>query len=53
MISTKAISLLKKHVRSIRPGFGLAPKYYKTVIGKIAKQTAKKGTPLSWELISN
>lgn len=38
------------NVRSIRPGYGLAPKYVKTILGKIAKKTIKKGTPLSWEM---
>ncbi len=36
-----------ENVRSIRPGHGLAPKYYKKVIGKRAKMDAKRGTPLS------
>lgn len=38
------------NVRSIRPGYGLAPKYVKTILGKIAKKTIRKGTPLSWEM---
>jgi len=40
------------NVRSIRPAQGLRPKYMKNVIGKKAKQTIKRGTPLKWELIS-
>jgi len=40
-----------KNVRSIRPGHGLAPKYYDTIIGKIAASDIKRGTPLSWRLI--
>lgn len=39
-------------VRSIRPGFGLAPKHYDTVIGRIATQDIAAGTALSWDLIS-
>lgn len=39
------------NVRSIRPGFGLAPKYIKDIIGKKAKTDIKKGTPLSRDLI--
>lgn len=38
-------------VRSIRPGFGLKPKYFDDVIGKKAKVDIKRGTPLSWDLI--
>lgn len=41
----------EKNVRSIRPGFGLHPKYLKKVIGKKAGRNIKKGTPLSWKLI--
>ena len=39
------------NTRSIRPAFGLHPKYLPTVLGKRAKTDIKKGTPLSWELI--
>ncbi|MFH4557753.1 pseudaminic acid synthase [Vibrio diabolicus] len=35
-----------ENVRSIRPGFGLAPSLYEEVIGKVAKSFIKKGTPL-------
>jgi len=35
------------NVRSIRPGFGLHPKFYNEVLGKIAVVNIKKGTPLS------
>lgn len=42
----------EKNVRSIRPGYGLAPKHIKEIIGKQATKNVKKGTPLSWELIS-
>lgn len=40
-----------KNVRSIRPAVGLSPKYLKNVIGKKAKITIRKGTPLNWSLI--
>ena len=39
------------NVRSIRPGFGLPPKYYDTLLGKPVKKDVKKGTPVCWELI--
>src|SRR5690625_7252019 len=38
-----------ENVRVIRPGDGLKAKYYEEVIGKIAKQDLKRGTPLNWE----
>lgn len=40
------------NVRSIRPGFGLAPKYYEEVIGKIARIDILKGTPLDFNLLN-
>lgn len=42
----------EKNVRSIRPGYGLAPKYIKDILGKMATKNIKKGTPLEWDLIS-
>lgn len=41
-----------EHVRSIRPGFGLKPKYLNQIIGCRAAQSIKKGTPMSFELIN-
>ncbi len=41
-----------KNMRIVRPGLGLAPKYYETVLGKILKKDAKKGTPVSWDLFA-
>ncbi|WP_026464837.1 pseudaminic acid synthase [Adhaeribacter aquaticus] len=40
-----------ENTRIIRPGTGLAPKYYEQVLGKIAKTEIKAGTPLTWELL--
>lgn len=39
------------NVRSVRPGFGLAPKYLSEILGKSFAANASKGTPLSWEHI--
>jgi pseudaminic acid synthase len=41
-----------ENVRSIRPGYGLAPKHLKEVLGRRATRDIQRGTPLSWELIS-
>lgn len=41
-----------KNVRSIRPGYGLHPKYYWDVLGKKAKDNIERGTPLNWNLIN-
>lgn len=39
----------EKHVRSIRPGYGIAPKHYDEVIGKTSKKDIGKYTPLKFE----
>jgi len=41
-----------EHVKSIRPGYGLAPKYYELLLGKKIKKDAKIGTPVCWDLVS-
>jgi N-acetylneuraminate synthase len=41
-----------EHVRSIRPGNGLPPKFLSEVIGRYFSQDVRRGDPLSWELIS-
>jgi len=38
-------------VRSIRPAYGLHPRYLKDVMGKRAAQDIKRGTPLGWDLV--
>ena len=40
------------NIRSIRPGYGLAPKYYHTIIGRKARKSIKRGTPLRWDFVS-
>jgi pseudaminic acid synthase len=42
---------IPQNMRSVRPGLGLAPKYYETVLGKRVNRDVKKGTPVSWDLI--
>jgi sialic acid synthase SpsE len=41
-----------KNLRAIRPGYGLAPKFYDEVIGKRVKRDVACGTPLSHDLIA-
>ena len=43
--------LTEQHVRSIRPGFGLAPKYLDGVLNKVIKKDAKMGEALDWSMI--
>lgn len=40
-----------ENLRVVRPGLGLAPKYYEQVLGKTIKHDARKGTPVQWDLI--
>lgn len=37
-------------VKSVRPGFGLAPRYLEQVLGKAVKQDVKRGTALTWDV---
>ena len=41
-----------ENVRSIRPGYGLHPKYLREILGKKAKTDIKRGAPLSWDDIA-
>jgi N-acetylneuraminate synthase len=43
--------LTSRNMRAIRPGLGLAPKYYDFLIGKTVKIDVKKGTALGWDFI--
>ena len=45
--------ITKKNVRSIRPGFGISPKYYDLVIGKKVNRDVKRGTGLAWDMLGN
>jgi pseudaminic acid synthase len=38
--------ITEENVRSVRPGYGLHPKYYKEVLGKHFSKNISKGTPL-------
>ncbi len=43
--------LTRENLRCIRPGMGLAPKYFERLLGRRVNQDVKKGTPMGWELI--
>jgi N-acetylneuraminate synthase len=43
--------LTKDNVRAIRPGFGLPPRYFEKVLGKLIAKGAKRGTALTWDLL--
>lgn len=43
----------EENIRSIRPGYGMHPKFYKEILGKKALKNLEKGDPLSFNLIDN
>lgn len=45
--------LTKDNVRSVRPGFGLAPQYLNDVLGKAAARDLAKGEPLTIDFLEN
>jgi N-acetylneuraminate synthase len=42
--------LSRKNLKVVRPAFGLAPKHWEGVIGKVTKRALSKGTPLDWSM---
>ncbi len=44
--------LSEDNIRSIRPADGLHPRYLPQVVGRQAARDIRRGTPLSWDLIS-
>jgi pseudaminic acid synthase len=43
--------LTEKNFRIVRPGLGLAPKYYDVLLGRKVNKDVKKGTAVKWSLI--
>jgi pseudaminic acid synthase len=41
----------EENLRAIRPGYGLPPKYYETLLGKSIARDIKRGTPVDWSLL--
>ncbi len=44
-------SLNESNVRRIRPGFGLEPKNYESIMGKKAQRDLSRGEALSWDML--
>ncbi|WP_076410837.1 pseudaminic acid synthase [Shewanella sp. UCD-KL12] len=44
--------LTELNIRSVRPGYGLSPKYLPLVLGRKASQDLQTGDRLSWEVIA-
>jgi pseudaminic acid synthase len=43
--------LTEQNIRVIRPGYGLEPRYFDDIIGKVAAMDIERGTPLRWKMI--
>ena len=41
----------KDNIRRIRPGFGIAPKFYEQIIGQVSARDLQRGMALNWEYI--
>lgn len=47
------MQLTDKDIRRIRPGFGLEPKHYPTVIGKKVIRDVSRGEPVLWDVLDS
>jgi pseudaminic acid synthase len=43
--------LTRQNMRCVRPGLGLPPKYFETLLGQRVNCDLKKGTPVAWSLL--
>lgn len=46
-------TITEQNVRSVRPGYGLHPKYYKQIIGKTINCSLSLGDRITWDVINN
>jgi len=47
----KGERLTEENIRVIRPGHGLAPKYYEEILGQVALADIERGTPMAHSMI--
>ena len=47
----KGALVTEENVKSIRPGYGLAPKFFEEILGKKLLKTVKSGTAVSWDCL--
>ena len=47
----KGEKLTEENIRVIRPGHGLAPKYYEEILGQVALTDIERGTPMAQSMI--
>lgn len=41
----------EENIRVIRPGYGMKPKYYEDILGKVAMRDIKRGTPMDMKYL--
>ncbi len=46
----KGERITSRHIKAIRPGGGLPPKYESVILGMKVTKPVRKGTPVSWDL---
>ena len=47
----KGEKLTEENIRVIRPGHGLAPKYYEEILGQVALMDIERGTPMTQSMV--
>ena len=45
-------TIMLDSIRSVRPGFGLSPKHFDTVIGKRVNRDVFSSTPITWDVLA-
>lgn len=43
--------ITENNMRSIRPGYGIHPRYYNEILGRRVTKNISRGTPVNWSLI--
>lgn len=47
----KGEQITEDNIRIIRPGYGMAPKYFSEILGQVALKDIKRGTPMQFDMI--
>ena len=45
--------ITKDHIRRIRPGYGLPPKFFDSFINKSVNRNISRGERVTWDIIKN
>ena len=49
----KGEKFTKVNIKVVRPGYGIEPKFFDSILGKKSRQNIKFATPLKWKYIKN